>query len=39
MPITFLNRNNSGNISLINRNNSGGLSMSSLSTIVTEGLV
>jgi hypothetical protein len=32
MPITFLNRNNSGNISLINRNNSGVLSM--MSTVV-----
>jgi hypothetical protein len=28
MPITFLNRNNSGNISLTNINNSGGISIS-----------
>ena len=41
MPISFINRNNSGNISLINRNNSGTLSMSSVSvsSIVTAGLI
>jgi hypothetical protein len=38
MPISFINRNNSGNISLINRTNSGRFSMSVLS-IVTAGLV
>jgi hypothetical protein len=40
MPISFINRNNSGNISLINRSNSGRISMSSAgSSIVTAGLV
>lgn len=39
MPITFLNRNNSGNLSLINRSNSGRLSMTVGSSIVTAGLV
>jgi hypothetical protein len=40
MPISFINRNNSGNISLINRSNSGRFSMSTSNTeIVTSGLV
>jgi hypothetical protein len=39
MPITFLNRNNSGNLSLINRSNSGRLSMTVGTSIVTAGLV
>lgn len=40
MPISFINRNNSGNLSLINRNNSGILSMSLAgSPIITAGLV
>jgi len=39
MPISFINRNNSGNISLINRSNSGRISMSVGSSIVTAGLV
>jgi hypothetical protein len=39
MPISFINRNNSGNISLINRTNSGGFNMSVSSPIVTSGLV
>jgi hypothetical protein len=40
MPISFINRNNSGNISLINRSNSGRISMLSAgSSIVTNGLV
>jgi hypothetical protein len=39
MPISFINRNNSGNISLINRSNSGRISMTAGSSIVTAGLV
>lgn len=39
MPITFLNTNNSGNISLINRSNSGGFSVGLSSQIITAGLV
>jgi hypothetical protein len=39
MPVTFLNRNNSGNISFINRSNSGGFSMGLSPQIVTAGLV